>query len=452
MAAEHFADEMTTTTLRRAIAELCDSSPYLAYPKPYVDHNPYRRPLDSIRLAKIDWERPLRSHQFHSDESLVANRLLMNIYESDSLFLPMSGLNDRLREDFHAFYSPRTRLLGEMARPPAERYILGFLEDDVRTSGAWEAKSLAAHLQQTVDEANRTVSPVLSYIESAEQRPGAAEMLITQMALDGLTEASAMSQNLGGAFGPAQSELFKIFNDEFGYGVHATKHSTLFVDLCASVRMSTEPHYYWFFYLPSSIAINNYFYSTTRNRTRFFRYIGAMAYLEATFAPWFAALAKTLRAIYGSNVDTAYCDEHAHIDKHHGRMAIHDLVLPLADAHGGFAAKEMVRGIEEIRSLGALADAELLAQLRWQPVATMAPTMAGEVIELGPAVRFETQIAARRQRVAVLRGQIQLYWLPTAAPLELTAGQGLEIPAGRLYGLRADGDAAIRVSTTEPEA
>jgi hypothetical protein len=443
------ADEATPTP-RQALAQFGATSPYRPFSGSHITGNPYRRPLDAARLAGIDWSRPLTEQRFTSDESLIVNRFLMNVYESDALFLPAAGLDGGTRKDFEEFYSTQNRLWGEISRPHAERYALGFLDDSIRTAGSWDAASLVAHLETAIGEATRTKSPVLEFIDQLEEEESAtaAEMLIAQMALDGLTEATAMSQNLGGAFGAEQSELFKIFIDEFGYGVFDAKHSTLFTALCGSVGMSPEAHHYWFFYLPSSIAINNYFYVATRNRSGFFRYIGAMAYLEATFAGWFAALTTTLRQIYGDTVDTRYCDEHAHIDQHHGRMAVHDLVLPLAEKHGPSAARDMIQGIEEIRLLGGLADADLIAQLRWQPVVGVADEPEGAVLELGPDTPFETQIADADRLICVLRGHADLHKMATGEPVRIEVGQCVRVPSGRLYGLRSDVSAAVVLGPT----
>ncbi|MFF5938776.1 iron-containing redox enzyme family protein [Streptomyces sp. NPDC012508] len=409
---------------------------------PFIKDNPYHRPLNPERIAGIDWSTPLVEETFASDRSLLANRLLMNVYESDALFLPAAGLR-QYEDDFHAFYDSESRLSGERIRPEAERFAFGFLDDSVGVTGQWDEDTLRAHLRRSVDLANSPGSrPVFDAIRAATSPRTAAGTQIVQMALDGLTEATAMSQNLGGAFGPEQSELFKIFVDEFGYGVFPAKHSTLFMELCSSVGMATTSHHYWFFYLPSSIAINNYFYWATRNRTGFFRYIGAMAFLEATFAAWFGDLTKVFRDVYGKDVDTRYCDEHAHIDQHHGRMAIDDLLIPLARKHGPVAVKGLLQGVEEIQLLDRLAGADLLAQLTWDPALSDAPAKtdapATEVVELDSDSAFDTQVAPVATRLHVRGGEALLYTSATGDPLRVPQGRSVVVPAGRLYGVRAE--------------
>ncbi|MFC4565264.1 iron-containing redox enzyme family protein [Nocardiopsis mangrovi] len=440
--------------LQNTIRNFSATSSYRPSAEPFIRATPYHRPLDAQRLDRVDWASPLAEAEWLSDSGLMANRLLMNVYESDALFLPASGLAGRRRE-FEDFYHSASRRNAEFAREDAERFVFGFLDSSVRTSGRWDTDALEAHITAAIADATSADRPVLRAIEEAAEPERAAETMIAQMALDGLTEATAMSQNLGGAFGHEQSELFKIFIDEFGYGVFDAKHSTLFAELCRSVGMNTEPHHYWFFYLPAWIAGNNYFYKVTRARTNFFRYIGGMAYLEATFAPSFAAMTKTFRTVYGDDVDTRYFDEHAHIDEHHGRMAVYDLLLPLGRKHGAHAIEEMVRGIEEVRLLGRIGDEDLLAQITWTPEPVDSGTTErapdGPEFRVDAGSAFETRVADRDTLVTVEAGSAALHWTPTRGPLVLDAGRSVRVPGGRLYGIAPGDGAAVSVAPAARE-
>jgi hypothetical protein len=429
---------------KTAALEFAAGTPYAATAEPLIANTPYHRPIDARRLRALDWSEPLPEASLVSDKSLIAHRLLMNIYESDTLFLPSSGLVGQ-EERFAAFYDPRSRWNADLLRPVVESFAFAFLNHSIQISGDWTIDALEAHVSGAIDEAVRAESSVLQEIGKSADPERAAEMLVAQMALDGLTEATAMSQNLGGAYGTEQSELFKIFIDEFGYGVFDTKHSTLFSQLSRSLGMPGEAHRYWFFYLPSWIASNNYFYYVTRNRTAIFRYIGGMAYLEATFAPRFSAMSRMLRSIYGNRVDNRYCDEHAHIDKHHGRMAVDDILLAMGRKHGPLAIREMVRGIEEVRLLGRIADDDLDSQIRWQPQLTSAETRPRDrrhFLHLEPTTAFDTSVADRDTVISVLAGSVDLHWTATGEPLSINAGQAVFVPRGRLYGISSHGDTA----------
>ncbi|NED58085.1 iron-containing redox enzyme family protein, partial [Micromonospora aurantiaca] len=75
------------------------------------------------------------------------------------------------------------------------------------------------------------------------------------------------------------------------------------------------------------LATNNYYYYLSRDHAKFFRYAGAVTYAEAVFAPGFVEMVKVFRDIFGDAVDLHYCDEHAHIDEHHGRITREQVLL-----------------------------------------------------------------------------------------------------------------------------
>jgi hypothetical protein len=123
-------------------------------------------------------------------------------------------------------------------------------------------------------------SPVMKAIEDSSNPVHAAKTFLIQLAGDFLVESSAMSRNILGSYGSIQSELFKVVIDEYGYGVHQSKHSRLFEETLESVGLESTPHSYWQFYLTSSLMLNNYFNYISGDHSKFFRYLGAIFYAE----------------------------------------------------------------------------------------------------------------------------------------------------------------------------
>ena len=80
-------------------------------------------------------------------------------------------------------------------------------------------------------------NPFCLFIENSRDPSWALKYLLLQMAPDFLTEASPLARTVVGSFGAEQSEMMKVFIDEYGYGVHKTKHSTLFESLMKSVGL-----------------------------------------------------------------------------------------------------------------------------------------------------------------------------------------------------------------------
>lgn len=421
--------------------------------------NPYRRMLVPDALAASDFVRPVGADQWHTHRSLAAHRLLGTCYEMDTVLLPEQGLAG-LHDDFDAFYGAELRGLRESLVTELERFAFACLDDAVDISGATTTELLDAYLRHVTDEAAAGPSPALAAVAAARDRETAADLYLVQLALDGLTEASAMSRNLAGAYGPEQSALFKIFIDEFGYGVYDAKHTTIFAKMLRSRGMATHVHAYWNFYLAGPLATNNYYYYLSRDHAKFFRYAGAVTYAEAVFAPGFVEMIKVFRDIFGDDVDLHYCDEHAHIDEHHGRITREQVLLALAERHGPRVVPELMRGVAEARLIGGWFEEDTAAQIRWaddlpghRALAASAATTDAPPhrVALSPDAPFGTRTHDDPVVLEVERGEVDLVATPTGPPERLSRGESILIPAGRLYGVRSvSPDSAYLLHTALP--
>ncbi|MEU8798220.1 iron-containing redox enzyme family protein [Spirillospora sp. NPDC048819] len=422
--------------------------------------NPYRRMLVPDALSAADFDRPPDASQWAAHRSLAAHRLLGTFYEADTVLLPEQGLAG-LHGDFDLFYGSELRELRESSVSALERFAFACLDDAVDVSGAATPEVLDAYFQHVVAEAENGPSPALAAIAGARDRESAADLYLVQLALDGLTEASAMSRNLAGAYGPEQSALFKIFIDEFGYGVYDAKHTTIFAKMLRSRGMATHVHAYWNFYLAGPLATNNYYYYLSRDHAKFFRYAGAVTYAEAVFAPAFVEMVKVFRDIFGDEVDLHYCDEHAHIDEHHGRITREQVLLALAERHGPRVVPELMRGVAEARLIGGWFEDDTAAQIRWADDLPRHRELAGTVplgstppqrVVLTPDSPFGTRGHDDAMVLEVERGEAELITTPTGPPERLARGDVVLIPAGRLYGVRPAGpECAYLLHTAAPD-
>lgn len=440
--------ESTPEELRSAIAK------YAAHPlfamaesdEVYVRENPFRRPCRPQDIPHLDFSKPLARNQLLTNSSLAAHRLLTNIYESDLVFLP-SPKAPRAWEDFRSFYADDYKVLGERVRPALERHVFGFLGGielpDVR-SGA----DLLGYLNAWPAECEKTESSLLRAVGSARSPELAARTFLAQMAGDFLSEASAMARNVLGNYGPALSNLFRIFNDEYGKGNHSRKHSTLYEDTLKSVGMFDNVHAYWQFYLPSSLALINYFHYVSRDHSRFLRYVGALVCTEVALVSFCRRTSQVLRSTFGSSVDTRYFDVHECVDKYHSTVAINDIVAPLLDAYGDAVVPEILAGFEEFKVLQDIADRDLIDQIRWgddidgqrvRAELIMAKLRDAQIdyrqdTFLEPNGERSTTHVHEEDRLLVIERGTMHFWPTLAEPLELREGSMLFIPAGRLHG------------------
>jgi hypothetical protein len=190
--------------------------------------SPYRRPTRNFDNRFINFDKPLGKEELASNGSLSTHRLLLNIYESDMLFLPKDGSSAALAS-MRRFYSHENSLRAERARSILERKAFTFLDREVEIVGAWSGEMVVQYFEKYLDaeksSARRGVEadPVLAKIVAARDPASLARHYLIQLAADFLTEASAMARNITGNYGDLQSSLFNILIDEYGAGVHARK-------------------------------------------------------------------------------------------------------------------------------------------------------------------------------------------------------------------------------------
>lgn len=328
-----------------------------------MPRRPFNRSLRPQAIAAIKLEQPLAADAFMNYESLAAQRVLTCVYEQDLVFLPTKPY-DGWKADFDLFYSRELRELAGGFRSDLEAYCFSYLDDEVEVSTGWMSEDFTEYLTHACKPAADMPAWERTIRESADPQR-AAKMWLVQFAPDFLSESSPMMKNVLGMYGPLQSEWFKILIDEYGYGVHDQKHSTLFERTLESVGLNAEPHYYWQSYLASALAANNYFHYLGSEHRFFFRYVGALIYTETTLVDFCRRAVALLKDVFGNSCDVRYFTEHCHIDLHHGRMALEKICLPLIEQYGLDVIPEMTHGIEGYRVVMANFDKHFAAQISW---------------------------------------------------------------------------------------
>ena len=204
-----------------------------------IEGNPYCRPIRPQDLGDQDFSRPLGKADLSAPSALTAHRMLLNIYESDLLFLP-KGSFEKVEQDFQLFYSNDSKLAGEAIRPTLEQHVFAFLDHEIDVSGSWNLAAMRVLFDSRLEVINTSESTLAATVRAANSPEKAARNFLVQLAGDFLTEASAMARNVLGNFGSPLSDLFKVMIDEYGYGVHQTKHSTIYEELLESQGLSSD--------------------------------------------------------------------------------------------------------------------------------------------------------------------------------------------------------------------
>ena len=406
-----------------------------------IRDNPYRRPVDLKTVQQLDFSTALSRAEILGTSALAAHRMLLNIYETDLIFLPANDFASK-RADFSSYYSNDNKLLGELVRPTLEAHVFSFLRDEIDVTGKWTVDALQSYMQAILEKHEKSELDICKRIVASANPQRAARALLIQVAGDFLSEASASSRNILGKYGEIQSELFKIVIDDYGYGVHPAKHSTLFENTLATCGLMSDVHAYWQFYLSSSLAINNYYHYVSRDHSKYFQAVGAIAMAEAMFSHSCREISRMLRTVFGKPVDTYYFDEHYHIDAHHGRMAFEYVVAPAIARHGDGIIPDIVRGMEELQLLTAISDEDLIAQIEFADSVEELQTRAQAMLDDG--IQGASQVENRGQSlVTKVSDQDQLYLVESGSldlvitddqSVRLEAGQAIIVPRQRLHG------------------
>jgi hypothetical protein len=426
---------------------------------PWEEDNPYRRPLLPEDFLGIDTETAIPLADMRSNSSLVANRLLMSIYERDFVFLPASNLDDKWN-DFQAFYGDELRVAGEVIRSRLEPYVFSSVASEFSSSGRWTLESFEAYFEDFRKTFNAPGNmSLMRSITGAANPVAAAQTYLIQLAGDFLVESSAMARNAIGNYGQLQSELFKVIIDECGYGVHPTRHSTLFQKVLVSRGLNPIPHTYWEFYLPSSFYLNNYYSYICRDHRHLFRYFGAILQVETAFGVTCRQMAEMMNTVFGPDAEVQYFLEHVHIDNHHSRMVFEEIVVPAVKTYGTSILEDILRGFEESRIVGDVFGTGLMEQIAWgdsffsqskeKSAERLTPIRVVPIVERDLSGRWTgTKMSGRGAALSVKSGELDIvagYGIcATFGP-----GQTVQIPPGVLYAACPSADCTYEVAIGE---
>ena len=232
-----------------ALTHYCGATAF-SQPRDFYTDSPYQRPSRPQDVTDSIISSCLTSEQLSHSQHLLAQRLLLNIYEQDLVFLPKPPMALDLKV-FKDFYDPLHAASGKKIRPLLEHYLYNWLKEEVHINGPWCLDAFVAHTDKVLDDVARSDSKLHEVLTTSRHPERAARFFMTQCAGDFLSEASAMARNVLGNSGVYTSELFKILIDEYGYGIDKKKHSTIFEDMLKDMDMSHHVHHYWQFYTPA---------------------------------------------------------------------------------------------------------------------------------------------------------------------------------------------------------
>jgi hypothetical protein len=237
-----------------------------------IDDNPYRRPVRPEDLGFLRFDEPVGRADSSRLSSLIGHRILLNIYDTGRPLLAREMTEQRWR-DFQLFYGERNRVLGELVRPFLENHVFAYVHravDEMGESGEPRTPdALRAALEETAAARRTQADDLVRSVEASGAPAEAAKMAAVQLLATSLNaplqvSPALLQQSLAGGAGgrPAVSA-----DDPLERRLD---------ELVAACGFGLQPHQYYQFYLPSTLARMNYLNAASRSPGGMFRFLGAM--------------------------------------------------------------------------------------------------------------------------------------------------------------------------------
>lgn len=343
------------------------------------------------------WIDPLPDDADPALATLIKHQTLLRCYQARYVVLPATAPDGEILDRLASHYAEdRLQVLNRL-RGRLEAELIGPLQTLAQAaSGDGDA---LAYIDRLLPELRAVASdPFLDALAENGRRGDHYRNFLLQSSADLLAEASASALGVIGEFGAPQSALFRILIDEFGYGAHGHKHSVLFQATLRSFGLDDAYNGYSRLFDTNTLVLHNAIHWLFQNPRNVFRQIGFLLFAETAYQRSTLFHARYLGRFH-PEADARYFAEHAHIDLHHTRMVVDEVVRPLLDRFGPRIGRDIIAGAELTRAVFARSGAGLLALARafeHEPTASF-----GLGPHAGPPVTPATPVADPEARVQV---------------------------------------------------
>jgi hypothetical protein len=333
-------------TSRQEIIELGERLDRMAGVKPQVVYD------TRIDFGGMDDDPSLLTH--------VKHQALFRAYQGRYVLLPTDVHDGSILCHLKRRYDPDDIARIDALRPGLEAELIGPLVDQAAAAAA-AGGDCATYVAALVPELRAAKGD--RFLEFLDHHPQGADHyrnFLVQSSADLLAEASASAMGVVGEFGEPQSALFRILIDEFGYGVHAKKHSVLYRQTLKSFGLDVAYNAYWPVFDTAALELHNVIHYLFQNPGRLFQQIGFLLFAETSYQRSTARHFRYLSQFH-PQADARYFGEHAHIDLHHTTMVVDEVVAPLVARFGPEVGQEIVIGAELTRAVFQRAGDHMLA-------------------------------------------------------------------------------------------
>ncbi|MEV4050076.1 hypothetical protein AB0J55_02715 [Amycolatopsis sp. NPDC049688] len=415
-----------------------------------IDDDPYRRPVRPEDLSFLRFDRPFGRADASQLSALIGHRMLLNIHDTAKPMYAANMTPERW-EEHRLFYGERNRVLGELVRPLLEEHVFGFVREAVAEQVADRPEPGVATLRGLLtDLAERravAAEEVVGLVAGAKAAGEAAKMTAVQLLAGTLNAPLRVSPlmipapggNAVAAMTGARREPHPI-DDVLG----------AVLDACG---FGLEPHRYYQYYLPSTLAAMNYLSGAARDPGRVFEFLGAMCVRTldslALIGGHGARLAELAGPAGSSRAEAALARTAPEAETAATVEAITRTVLdPLSHRFGPPALAAFDRGAREYALLLDVHHDDLTVQLRWidsaEAYRAKAERLQAAIDEHHIPVALDTFVESWEEcstthvhdddRLLVIESGEMEFWNCFSGMHKFRAGDKLFIPKHRLHG------------------
>lgn len=166
------AADFVLSSNAEALTHYCGATAF-AQPRGFYTQSPYERPSRPQDVTDTIISTRLTSDQLSNSQHLLAQRLLLNIYEQDLVFLPKSPLELDYKA-FKHFYDPLHAASGKKIRPLLEHYLYNWLKEEVHINGPWCLDAFIAHTDKVLDDVAQAESKLYEVLTTSHNPQRAA--------------------------------------------------------------------------------------------------------------------------------------------------------------------------------------------------------------------------------------------------------------------------------------
>lgn len=406
------------------------------------EHNPFRRPVRPDDVAWLDFSVPLVPAKALMLSALLGHRMLRNIYDADTLYVPAQLTAAAVSDGGH-FYSAENRARGALAAPVLEQHLFTMVADERKPLAGSGIAALQAHVRARNEELADAPRRAFKVARATRDRRNAAMFLLVQLAAILPATHAAIGRYVLGDYDPALPGVRTHVLDEYRNWVERTRQ---YGRLFAAIRLTAAPVAYWQFFLGSSLGRANHLHFLARQPERVGEFLGALVYKKIDDAASARMLATVLSE--GLETETEYFDGVAPLTSESVNELVSSLTSPLLRAAGKQAVESFYAGFEDAHWMTRLWDADLASQLDWADQIELYQEKAEKIdhklqtdeidVDLDTFVETEeetstTHVHDEHRLVIIEVGQMH-FWNNVGKQIALNQGDKLLIPASRLHG------------------